>query len=97
MSVPSALEHHDDEFAARNAFLHLMLGLAAAGARVEALTEAPSPEGSPLDARDERFVDAVVGFVAFARDLRARLDDAARAAPEAPPDEPRRGGRVPLR
>lgn len=95
--MPSTLERHDDEFAARNAFLHLVLGLAAAGARVEALTEAPAPEEGPLDARDERFVDAVVGFVAFARDLRARLDDAARAAPEAAPDEAPRAGRVPLR
>jgi hypothetical protein len=95
--LPAAVERHDEDFVARNTFLHLALGLVAAGERVEALTHAPSPDDAPLDARDERLVDAVVGLLAFTRDLRARLDAAARSAPDAPAAPTPAPGRLPLR
>lgn len=82
----AALERHADDFVDRNAFLHLALGLAAAGRRVEALALRPAaPDAPPLDARDERFVDAVVGLLAFTRDVSGRLDASARAVPAAAP------------
>jgi hypothetical protein len=94
--MPALIERHDDEFVDRSAFLHLVLGLVRAGERVAAQIT-PAAEPPMLDARDERFVDAVVGLIAFTRDLRARVEASAAVAPPAPDTMAPSRARVPLR
>jgi hypothetical protein len=90
------LGHHDDSFDARNLYLHLILGALSYGRRLEACVARPSEH--PPAPVDDDLLDAALGLVALARDVRARCDEAAREAPTAAPAEPTvTRARVPLR
>lgn len=75
-------QRHGDEFVARNAWLHLLLGLESHGRRFDALLDAFAPPrdgapGHPAEARDERLVHFVLGLASLRATLRRALDEAA--------------------
>lgn len=94
------LQHHVDEFAARNGFLQLALGALSAGRRLDALLDryAP-PEGprAPSLPGDARLVAFVLGLIAVSSQVRVMLRDAAARAPEAPAPAATPPARIPLR
>lgn len=71
--------HHDDSFVERNLYLHLILGALSYGRRLEACVARPAvPAPEPASVVEDDLLDAALGLVALARDLRARCDEAAR-------------------
>ena len=96
MSRGSETHHHGDEFVARNAWLHLLLGLESWGRRFDALLDAHAPAGATSPsveehAADARLIDFVLGLAAMRATLRRHLAAAAgegRTAPRAPPARP---------
>jgi hypothetical protein len=82
MDVP-ILHRMRSEFDHRNLWLQLLLGLLAAGERLDALLDrhAPARGGEPVGAEDDDADDAtvalVLGLVAVTARVRATLEDAA--------------------
>lgn len=82
MSRASETQHHGDEFVARNAWLHLLLGLESWALRFDALLDAHAPASAPPtspgeDATDARLIDFVLGLAAMRATLRRHLAAAA--------------------
>lgn len=96
--MTSPLEHHDDEFVARNLYLHLALGALAAGERFERLVERHAvPSALCEEPRDEALIELVLGLAALHRAVRARCEEAARTAPVASVVSRSAPARIPLR
>lgn len=98
--MPSPLEHHDDEFVARNLYLQLALGLLSTGERFERLVArhaVPSALTDDHDPRDEALVSLALGLAALHRTVRAHCDEAARTAPMPVAQGTADAARVPLR
>lgn len=99
-SAPSPVQHHVDEFAERNVFLHLALGALSAGRRLDALLDrharADGPRGEPRPG-DEALIAFTLGLIAFHQRARALLAAAAVSAPAPERRAPPAPTRIPLR
>lgn len=94
------VEHHVDEFAERNLFLHLALGALCAGERLHALLDrhaTPEAPRCPPRPGDEALIAFALGLIALDARARALLAEAAAGAPDAPSAAPPPPGRIPLR